>query len=268
MRKLVSKFANSLVLIIGSSSCKDVAEAYGFQKVVTTEELHARFPTLWPLGKPNPSIQPPQYDFEKEPFRAVLTFYDSPDWGRDIQIATDVLRSRNGILGTLGGTGVKNGKQLGFHQSVELHFSNPDFVWAAEWPVNRFAQGAFRMSLFHLFEALTGQTLRYTQYGKPEMVTYDYAREVIEDVARTVFKEESHGRKHHGLGASTRRVFMVGDNPHSDITGAVRSKWTGMLVRTGVFQGDTDALKMYPPNHIADNVEEAVKIALKEEGLL
>lgn len=268
MQKLVTKYSNSLIVIIGSSSCKTVAESYGFKKVVTTEELHARFPQLWPLIKPNPNITAPNYDFETEPIRAVLTFYDSPDWGRDIQIATDVLRSQNGILGTLGGCGIKNGKQLGFHQSVELHFSNPDFVWAAEWPVNRFAQGAFRMALFHLFEALTGHTLKYTQYGKPETVTYDYAREVIEDVAKTVFKEESHGRKHHGSSAEMRKVFMIGDNPHSDITGAVRSKWTGILVRTGVFQGDTDALKMYPPNHIVDNVEDAVKIALKEEGLL
>lgn len=63
-----------------------------------------------------------------------------------------------------------------------------------------------------------------------------------------------------------RNVYMVGDNPASDICGANTfrtihgSKWHSILVRTGVYGGGEPA---WVPNTIADNVQKAVEWGLK-----
>lgn len=66
------------------------------------------------------------------------------------------------------------------------------------------------------------------------------------------------------------RVFMVGDNPESDIRGANEfqspdgTEWTSVLVNTGVYrEGSKPA---YAPKVIVKDVLEAVKWALREEG--
>lgn len=75
---------------------------------------------------------------------------------------------------------------------------------------------------------------------------------------------------------------MVGDNPHSDIRGAVswdahleehshHSRWRACLVRTGVWSEDTmplDTLQKgeFHPHTVQDDVRSAVNWALQEQG--
>jgi ribonucleotide monophosphatase NagD (HAD superfamily) len=73
-----------------------------------------------------------------------MMFYDSDDWGKDLQIACDLLRSKDGYLGTLCPKDQK-------HQTVPLYFSNADFIWSNDFPQTRFAQGAFRIALEALY---------------------------------------------------------------------------------------------------------------------
>ena len=35
-------------------------------------------------------------------------------------------------------------------------------------------------------------------------------------------------------------IYMIGDNPKSDIRGANNAGWKSILVRTGVFKGETN----------------------------
>jgi ribonucleotide monophosphatase NagD (HAD superfamily) len=61
---------------------------------------------------------------------------------------------------------------------------------------------------------------------------------------------------------------MVGDNPDSDIDGANRrgEKWVSILVRTGVFQGAGNSDK-HPAKYVVQDIEEAIKLIFKLEGL-
>lgn len=67
-----------------------------------------------------------------------------------------------------------------------------------------------------------------------------------------------------------KRVFMVGDNPESDIRGANEyesphgTEWTSVLVKTGVYNAGSQP--NYMPKVIVDDVLAAVRWALKEEG--
>ena len=83
--------------------------------------------------------------------------------------------------------------------------------------------------------------LEYTVFGKPEKVTYDYAAEML--------KEQ--------CGGQHPRVYMVGDNPESDIRGGLNFGWQTALVRTGVWR-DSHGEPKYRPSLIADDVEAAV----------
>ena len=64
--------------------------------------------------------------------------------------------------------------------------------------------------------------------GKPHKVTFDYAQATLGALA-----EES--------GRTVDKIYMIGDNPHTDIKGANEAKaggapWESVLVKTGIFQ--------------------------------
>ena len=119
MRSLAA--ANALcdepVLLVGKhyAKLKDVAATYGFTKAVTCDELHARWPHLYPDMPPPPKAEAlnsssktkptsmvvghhlpaPEFYGEKG-FKAVLCFTDALTWGRELQIVCDVLSSPGG----------------------------------------------------------------------------------------------------------------------------------------------------------------------------
>lgn len=48
-------------------------------------------------------------------------------------------------------------------------------------------------------------------------------------------------------------IYMIGDNPKSDIRGANSAGWSSILVRTGVFKGEND--EEDPAKYVVDNIE-------------
>ena len=144
---------------------------YGFRKPVLADELIAWDPTIWPFHD-KVDIKARHFanieDYSRVNFKAVIVLHDSWNWGRDIQLICDVLRSNKGHIGTLSPVG------SGQRQSVPLYFSNPDFQWATGFPISRMAQGAFRLSLNSLYRQLTGHDITITeQFGKPFPSTYE-----------------------------------------------------------------------------------------------
>ncbi|KAL2913820.1 hypothetical protein HK105_206699 [Polyrhizophydium stewartii] len=284
MRELAARYADKLVLVVGSDSCKDVALSYGFTRPVLPAEVFAWNPAMWPfkssegiqarpLGRRSlledrmscsllthrrPPLQPCTIDFTREPISAVLVFNDSRDWGRDIQIIIDLMRSKGGFLATE--------SDRSEPQSLPLYFSNSDLIWANDYPVNRFAQGAFRLALETLYEAsrgrlrceLTdGQRLVYTKFGKPEHATYKFATRMLHDHAKSLWPNET---------LPCRTVYAVGDNPASDIHGANKHGWESILVRTGVWRESHG--HDHGAGHVVHDVEEAVHLVLKKEHIL
>jgi ribonucleotide monophosphatase NagD (HAD superfamily) len=117
------------------------------------------------------------------------------------------------------------------------------------------SQGAFRIGLEAMYKALTGEDLERVVYGKPEMATYKYADEVL-----TSWMGELHNEER-----LPEHVYMVGDNPASDIIGGNMYGWNTCLVRTGVFVGGEND-ENNPANFgVFVNVLEAVKTAMKKE---
>ncbi|KAG8961902.1 hypothetical protein FRC03_004864 [Tulasnella sp. 419] len=134
---------------------------------------------------------------------------------------------------------------------VELVFCNPDLLWRSDYPLSRFGQGAFKDALQAVYKSVTGRAYPYVQYGKPHKPTYDFASKVLE--ARRLELEGS-------PGLNKPRIYMVGDNPDSDIAGGNAAGWESILVRTGVYNPANGPPHHRPTVEVQD-VEEAVQWA-------
>lgn len=203
-------------------------------------------------------------------------FNDPRDWAVDIQIIMDLLLSHAGHLGTY--STLNNDASLpncGWQQDGQptLYFSNGDLLWAAHYHLPRFGQGAFQAALAGVWRRYTGgHELVRKVIGKPETETYAFAERVLNAYRHERLREMGiHGTT--GL----RAVYMVGDNPDSDIAGAngfrseVGTEWVSVLVKTGVWSEKIQGMGMLKglkePKAIVEDVREAVEWACARHGL-
>ena len=264
------------------------AVSYGFKNVITPGDLIKAFPTLWPFASPrnyNQHARPLTgkklssrvfaSNAVKDPVRidAVFVFNDPRDWALDTQVILDLLLSHKGYLGSL--SPKNNDSSLpnrGYLQDDQptLYFSNPDLFWAAAYHLPRLGQGGFREAFEGVWNAVTGGPaqgvrLQARMYGKPHQGTFGFAEKRLVSHRQTLLGS---GRTKIGM-EGLKRVYMVGDNPESDILGAnqytspVGSTWHSILVRSGVYSGGEP---FHKPKAIVHNVWDAVQWALKQEG--
>jgi HAD superfamily hydrolase (TIGR01456 family) len=239
------------VLVVGGEGyrCREVAEEYGFKDIVVPNDIVAWDPSIAPYRvfteEERASSRP--RDFTKMNIDAILVFSDSRDYATDMQIIVDLLQSENGRFGTMAKDPVS--------QRIPIYFSQGDLLCPTEHPIPRMSQGAFRIGLEAMYKALTGVELERVVYGKPELATYKYADEVIAS-----WMEQLHGEER-----VPENIYMIGDNPASDIVGGNMYGWNTCLVRTGVFQGgDND--EENPANFgVFPNVWEAVTTACRKQ---
>ncbi|KAI0172836.1 putative HAD superfamily hydrolase [Hypoxylon sp. FL1284] len=271
------------VLVTGSDAakCRAIAERYGFRHVIIPADILAAHPTVWPFepllaevyaaqARPLPEPQPK--------IDAVLVFNDPRDWALDIQLITDLLQSRGGVLGTyspLNGRADLDNAGWQRDGQPKLYFSNPDLLWSAAYHLPRFGQGAFQAALAGVWDQVTGGAapLRRTVIGKPHARTYAYAERVLDAHRRAVVLGPGDGNNKQENLEPLRTVYMVGDNPASDIRGAngYRSangatSWDSVLVRTGVWDPERGGKPAHEPTAVADDVRHAVRWALEREG--
>ncbi|KAJ5137474.1 hypothetical protein N7526_003707 [Penicillium atrosanguineum] len=265
-----SALENKCVLVAGGDGdgCRRVAEQYGFKNVVTPGDIFMANPSVWPFSKnfsdyyktfarPLPKPLDPTDPTKGLKIDAVFVFNDPRDWALDTQGHVGTLSEKNGRVDL---------PNHGYQQDGQphLYFSNPDLWWAAAYPLPRLGQGGFREALEGVWAATTGGPskgieLKKTVIGKPYQGTYEFAE-------RQLLRNRS---KAFGGAADLppiRNVYMVGDNPESDIRGAnsyrseYGSSWQSILVRTGVYSGGEPA---WAPKTIADDVYKGVQWALK-----
>ncbi|OAV87265.1 HAD-superfamily subfamily IIA hydrolase [Puccinia triticina 1-1 BBBD Race 1] len=252
--QFLSSYSDKPILVIGGRAgrCRLVAEGYGFQHVYIPQDILKWNPSIWPFYKlsDQESRIAKTADFSKIPFSAVFVMHDSFDWGLDTQMAIDVLTSKDGII-TNPIDCTPNIKT----NSIPVYFSNPDFLWGNEFSRPRFGQGAFQTALRANYERLTGHPLEAWTGGKPTRATYDFANQLLKNILRDQFNGQD-------LGA----VYMIGDNPASDIQGANNYGWSSVLVKTGVFKGNKPEDAAHVPTSVQSDVLEAVHWALRQEG--
>jgi len=137
-------------------------------------------------------------------------------------------------------------------------------VWGNNFSVARLGQGAFRVALEAVYKELTGEKLHALTFGKPELSTYEYANDLLQHMLQT---SETKAPQY----VSPENVWMIGDNPYSDIAGAFVNLiigannfgWSSVLVRTGVYR-DIEGPPAHKPTFVADNVEMAVRTIMEK----
>lgn len=141
-----------------------------------------------------------------------------------------------------------------------------DLFWAAQYHLNRLGQGGFRTAFDGVWAEVTGgATLTKTVIGKPHAETYHYAEHTLNTYRQKLLKQEGENDM-----PELDRVFMVGDNPESDIRGANDfqsphgTKWSSILVKTGVYPGH--GKPKYKPTVVVEDVLQGVKWALKQQN--
>ena len=257
MRALAAELGEEPVLLVGKHyhKLKEVAESYGFKHAITVEELHARWPHLYPDMPPKPVPTFGTDILEKRGFKAVLAMTDALEWGRELQIVCDVLSANKGDVGAAERSPSRESSPITQH--VALHNACADFTYAARWPAPRFGAGAMRVALDHLWLEMAGVPLEQTLYGKPYEDQYRFVETLLAHLATS------------GAASPIERFYMVGDNPVTDIRGAraAGAHWRSILTRSGLWVGgendDAD-----PADAVVDDVLGAVKWLLKQEGLV
>ena len=293
------EIANEYVVLLSRSHflSRLTSASYGFTRAVTPADLIHASDTLYPFDNLKDSVHaqfrdlpdgksasritdPHSRDMAADALKIdqILVWNDPRDWSLDIQIIHDLLVSHQGYLGTVS---EKNGDaslpNSGWQQDGQpgLWISNLDLYWKTEYPVNRFGTGAFVEALRGVWSAVTdGAELQFNALGKPSKFTYDYAHDRLLHYYADMLTAER------GAGATERskqplrRVYMIGDNPESDIRGANEfepadgTEWVPILVRTGVWR-PTAAEKepRHRPAAVVDDVVDAIVWALRNEGV-
>jgi HAD superfamily hydrolase (TIGR01456 family) len=246
-KTLVKKYDRVLVVGGDQDKCRYVAHSYGFQDVVIPADIVNIEPSVWPFHRYRRSEleawADPSVSLDTK-FDAILVFADPRDMGSDTQIVLDLLVSQQGKWGTR----VPDLKSVS-DPAIPIHFSNNDLLWASKYKWPRFGQGAFRLTVETLYKELTGHELQSQVIGKPFTFSYDYANKLLSNWSKS---------------SPSPTVYMVGDNPFSDIQGANNYGWESILVKTGVYQGTgNDLSSSAEPKYIFDDVLHAVEFVLK-----
>lgn len=283
-RSLLPQFRHEVVLCLGGvgDGIRNVAQAYGFTKIVTSSDIFAAYPTIFPFAEMDSESHKAAGKCIKHALNAngdlqiaAILIWSSPrSWGVDLQICIDLLLSEKGVLHT---RSVHNGNSKlpnnGYLQDgqPQIFYCNPDKNWPTDHGLDRFAQGSFKAALEGTWTSQSGganfvDNIHHISFGKPTCATYVYG-----ETALQAWNQEFHASK--GLPEPhIDTVFMVGDNPESDIKGAnsfassFGSKWKSILVETGVHKSGT--MPSQKPTMTLPNVGVAVAYGLwKNEKL-
>ena len=265
-QQAASQLADQPVLVVGRGDVVNVARTYGLRKIVSTVQLARAFPTavpFWPHRQQwmSPSSKlyspKPRYGTESKPIRAVVVFSDPEDWYLDLQLICDVLVGR-GVIGRGSAEACEN------DPLVQVYFSNPDLLWANEFPLPRFGQGAFAACLETLYSKLAGgDSLPHkTVYGKPNPAPYNLIEGVLVEQAQALGLLDGHADLIDDK-AQFSAIYAIGDNSAADVRGANArgSPWVSILVRTGVFQSSERNCPVDPADIVVDDVAAAIKAA-------
>ncbi|POS83759.1 HAD-superfamily hydrolase [Erysiphe pulchra] len=253
MREMVEKY--NTVLIVGGEGekCRDVAEGYGFQDVVTPGDIikynEATTPFRRLTNEERASSR--KRDFSKTKIEAIFVFADSRDWASDIQIILDLAMSKDGYIGTLSEE---------FNEGPPIYFSHNDIVWSAAHAHVRLGMGALRKMVEMLFTDLTqGKELETIAFGKPQIGTFQFATRLLQQWRKEEYR----------INRPPETVYFVGDTPESDIKGTndynekAKNEWYSILVNTGVYQPGTEPA--FKPRVNVSTVLDAVNYGIRRE---
>lgn len=280
LKAQINKYKRVMVVGGPNDLARHCALEYGFKDVIMPIDLVRKDPSI------SPHHRFTQEELNKfalkdvdisTPVDAVLVFNDPRDMSTDIQIILDMLNSKNGVIGT---HREHTTTTLRSTPSIPIIFSNNDFLWANDYKLPRFGQGAVRLMIEALYaESNLGAKLESTIMGKPFKVLYDYAHHVLIDWKAKMatnggvtLQNESSAQILPELGVTPTnlpfdKIYMVGDNPASDIKGANDAGWESLLLRTGVYRDQDWGLAIaHPTAGVHNDVLASVRETLRTNG--
>lgn len=231
-KDLVDKYGDKPILVLGGKGDQiiKVAHAYGFKKVITDSDIFVEDDSIHPFPESTAKVHQEHGrvwqdigldgPIKKTSIEAILVWSSPRDWCLDLQLVMDLMLSQNGLIGTKSpknghpnideGTTLPNNGYLQDNQPA-LYFCNPDITWATKASQPRLAQGSFKAALEGIWERETSGTAKLNPImcGKPTNLTYTYAEQTLKRWAQR-----------DGEDARIYTVYMIGDNPASDILGA------------------------------------------------
>lgn len=257
------------VLVVGGEgdNCRHVAEqVYGFKDVVIPADIVKENPSASPFkGYTDETIDKigrvrhfHELGSTNSKVDAILVFNDSRDMTTDLQIIMDLLLSDRGHIGTR--RNLKACNKDGTEQdlsipSIPIYFCCDDFLWKNNYPLTRLGAGSFRLIIEQIYARLTkGAKLQSTLCGKPFKTTYEYAERALQEWRTKKFGATN--------SIKDTTVFMVGDNPASDVVGANGFGWHSILVKTGVYKDKDFSSLVAIPNQIENDAEKAVEYGI------
>ncbi|PVF92980.1 HAD-superfamily hydrolase [Serendipita vermifera] len=261
----LAKYREKPIMVLGGKGdvCRHIAMSYGFQNVLIPADVMAWNPDIWPFYQLSPAEQNvarKDIDFASVPIEAIFVFHDPLNWGPDTQIALDIVRYGSKTHSAFVRRGTPNpppDSGLCKEERVELVFSNPDLLWKGAYARSRLGQGGFREAFQGVHHALDGQLYPAKQLGKPSRETYTHAEDMLLRRMNELYGGEADM-------VNKRSIYMIGDNPESDIAGANAAGWNSILVHTGVYSPSSGS-PLHKPTMEADDVEKAVEAVLEAE---
>ncbi|XP_057981853.1 uncharacterized protein YKR070W-like isoform X2 [Malania oleifera] len=266
-KNLLKRFENELIVAAGKGEPALVMSEYGFRKVLSLDEYASYFKNIDPVSQykiwttkqvlnrnTNSEVSVPRYNVFSERVKAAFVVSDPVDWGRDIQVLCDILRS-GGIPGQ------ENGHQ------PPLYFAADDLEYQAAFPSERLGMGAFRIALESIFNRIHGNALEYISFGKPNSSVFKNAESILRQLLLPSCLEGHVVDNGDDRSHTFKTLYMIGDNPLIDVKGTLQTgpPWFSILTRTGVFRGKENHAK-FPADLVVDTVEEAVDYILRKEG--
>ncbi|KAL1854325.1 hypothetical protein Daus18300_011511 [Diaporthe australafricana] len=278
-QSFVDEFQDKWILVLGGqkSAAKELATHYAFSpnKIVSSSDLVKDHPSIHPFPEMTASYHGEHgkvaEDFSHEKEIAAIFVFSSPrDWCLDLQVCLDLLLSSRGRLGTEsalnGDTTLPNN---GYQQDNQprLFWCNPDVQWATSHATPRLAQGGFRAALEGIWKSVTKGKAELNSWtcGKPTSTTYDFAEQVLKEYNGKLQASGATKTK----ATKLKTVYMIGDNPESDICGAMVADkvsdltWRSVLIETGVHKAGTTPA--YEPTETKSDVWGAVRWAINKE---
>ncbi|KAH3756012.1 HAD-superfamily hydrolase [Pelomyxa schiedti] len=253
MRKPAAEFTNRKVLVVArNEAATKLPPAYGLTKFISLTDFACAHPQLWPLKTYPPFLAHlmPSCLFDETPVEGIFIFQAPDDWGEAIQIICDLVLGNGSITTPQDVSGVK--------PQIPIFLANPDVVYQGDHHVPRFTVGAFLMCLRTMYKYASGRDLEVKVYGKPDIFTYKYVEESLQQQADT-------------LGQKLEVIYAIGDNPSSDIQGADNASltsnysWFTILTRGGCFHGQ-DNDPRFPAKAVVTDFSDALSLVFQRES--
>eukprot|EP01083_Nonionella_stella_P078073 213452_1 len=248
-----------LVVACSAERANALARAFGWINCISLQEYARARPELMPIQKYDTPTEA-EIDAAKISIDIVVILLRRPaNWHEALQVLTDILRS-DGV------PGIDNESEK---QTVEVLVGNPDAQFSGAYEVPRLTTGTFVTCLDATLKSCLGRPLNYTWVGKPSPLMNQCAEQELERLATELSESDNQSTvpNEHCSATNERktqtdrieRIYMIGDNPRSDIRGAnLRGgRWVSVLVRSGMFKGENDSIN--PAKYVFDDAAKAIE---------